>query len=107
MTIKAEIRDMNGVPLALGQRVRVYEQRHAVVERNDVCGVPVVTVDTARPLPVADVPLFEGVLRWNEFEAMLEITVERLWAWGEDDGMPTPTAVKFGGASYAVEAVAA
>lgn len=105
MTIEAEIRDMNGAPLVLGQRVRVYEQRYAVAGRDEACGVPVVTVDSGRRLPVADVPLFEGVLRWNEFEAMVEITVERLWAWGADDGMPTPTAVKFGGASYAVEAI--
>ena len=49
--------------------------------------------------------MFEGVLRWNEFEAMVEITVERLWAWGSDDGTPTPVAVKLGGAAYAVEVI--
>lgn len=79
--------------------------RYDVAGRDEAFGVPVVTVDSGRRLPVADVPLFEGVLRWNEFEAMVEITVERLWAWGSDDGTPTPVAVKLGGAAYAVEAI--
>lgn len=99
MTIEVTIRDINGAIIKEGSRVCAYEQRYAEVSRDESGPVPIVEVDISRPMPIKDVPLFIGRVRWSHEHLAFEIAIEKMLV----DWVSPPCSVRMGGGSYAFE----
>jgi len=80
MCIEFEFKDENGLDLELGDRVVVYQRQYEgrVVRETDDGSAQVVELDLNTPKPSPDIPQFEGVLRWNSEESVLEVHIERM-----------------------------
>lgn len=96
MRIETEINDINGTPLQLGDTVLAYAQEYEEVSRDESCGVPIAQVDTARPKPLKDVPLFKGRIEWDAEQMALQIRIEQVLVNWE----PKPAVVQMGGYVY-------
>ena len=75
MTIHVEVNDINGQPLALGDEVVAYALEYAEVSRDESWGIPVIEVDSSRPKPLRDVPLFRGRIVWDAGRLDLEVEI--------------------------------
>lgn len=98
--LRIEIRDINGTPIVAGSRVCVYPQEYAVISRSNTeyGETPTALVDSRRPLPIKDLPLFIGRVRWNQYLLAFDVAVEQVL--GATLGQ---VSVTMGGGNYAYE----
>lgn len=96
MIISFDLLDIDGNSIQLGDRVLVYQQAYEVVDRegNEV------TIDIDRPLPVADVPWFVGVVQWGFTMLRLEVAIEESLR----EGIP-PASISMGGPGYSFQVI--
>jgi hypothetical protein len=90
------VRDIHGKHLAAGDTVLVYAQRYE--RQQDAGGVWV--VDQTRALPVADVPMAQGQVVWDE--DLLAWVVRYQWVCREWSGK---AGAMMGGGEYAYEKI--
>ncbi len=101
MNIEVQVKDINGNEINLGDRVYAYAQNYAEISRSepDEGGIQVVELDTSKPKPIQDVPLFVGVVAWSEDMLALEIVIEDILVeWGS-----SPSRIRMGGGCYVYE----
>lgn len=103
MKLEIELKDINGSPIEIGDKVCAYAQEYAEVSRDESNGVPVIELDRARPKPIRDVPLFIGRVVWDAEQLAFEIAIEKLMV----DWEAQPSSVRMGGGHYVYELVAA
>lgn len=77
MTIDFEFKDIDGNDIKLGDRVFVFNQNYEIISEDCSDGVPVVLEDHTKPLPLADTPLFVGIVYWCKESSELRINVEQ------------------------------
>lgn len=63
-----EFKDIDGKDIKLRDRVFVFSQDYEVIAADYSDRVPVVLVDSNKPLPLKDVPLFIGTVYWSDEE---------------------------------------
>jgi hypothetical protein len=96
MTTTYLLEDIHGNKLSGGDVVLVYVQRYA--REKDASGVWV--VDQSKPLPVADIPMAQGMVVWDE--DLLAWTVRYSWVC---DAWRGKAAAQLGGGNYAYERI--
>lgn len=99
MTLKLDIKDINGKDIEIGSRVYAYAQNYTETLLDEINGVEIIEIDITKPRPIADVPLFIGQVIWNSEELAFEIRVEKILA----DWEIKPAYIRMGGGMYAYE----
>lgn len=99
MILTVIIKDINGHEIVEGSRVCAYEQNYVEVSRDESGLVPIIEVDSSRPIPVKDVPLFIGHVRWDDEQLCFMVVIEKMMV----DWNPAPCSVHMGGGSYTYE----
>lgn len=100
-------KDMNGEPIHEGDRVMGFEQRYhsTLVGHGSVPGcddeLPIYEIDTSKPLPSPDVPLFRGQVYWSEDMLAYWIKLD----WVTEQWNPSPCCLQMGGAGYSYQLV--
>ena len=81
--------DIHGQPICEGDEVWLYAQDYEKTLENpeeEIIGqIPIYTVDEAKPLPIADVPLARGIVEWDS--RLLAYMIRYTWKcqqWGKD-----------------------
>lgn len=90
------IKDINGKDLVEGDTVLVYVQRYAKEQDQD----GIWTVDQSKPLPLADIPMAQGTIGWDDY--LLAWTVRYSWVCNNWKGK---SAAPIGGGEYAYEKI--
>lgn len=101
MNLQIQIKDINDRDINIGDRVCAYAQNYSEISRSDPDegGIQVVELDTSKPRPIQDVPLFIGTVAWSEDMLALEVVVERILAKWDSN----PSRIRMGGGCYAFE----
>lgn len=89
--------DIDGNPIKIGDYVWVYPQQYEEVSRDTSGEIDVVEVDSSRPKPVLDVPLYAGTVQWSDYDLRFEVRIER------DFGKHGIVSVGLGGGNYAFQ----
>lgn len=99
MNFQILFKDINGSDINLGDRVCAYAQDYDEVDRQYLHGVLVVELDSTKPKPIKDIPLFIGKVRFNEEELYVEVLIEKMMVEWENP----PCSVRMGGGFYVYE----
>jgi hypothetical protein len=84
MTIEVDVRDINGAPLHIGDKVMAYAKEFEIRRRETLGGgTRVVEVASERPKPVKDVPLFAGRIVWSADTLSLQVRIEKMYVHWE------------------------
>lgn len=100
MTLTFDLRDLNGRSVNLGDKICAYAQEYEVTHREETPGeTPVECLDTTRPKPFKDVPLFIGRVVWSDAALALEVKIEEVMVRWEIK----PASVFLGGGQFVFE----